>query len=138
MAKRGEKTPSQRQLRVGEEVRHALSAILSRGGMRDPALENVPITVSEVRMSPDLRNATVFIMPLGGIEIGGIGADAIAAALTRARPFLRRQIAAAVRLKYVPELSFQADRSFDHARRIATLLDDVVPVPDDGDDDNGT
>ena len=138
MAKRGEKTPSQRQLRVGEEVRHALSAILSRGGMRDPALENVPITVSEVRMSPDLRNATVFIMPLGGIEIGGVGADAIAAALIRARPFLRRQIAAAVRLKYVPELSFQADRSFDQARRIATLLDDAAPVPDDGDDDNGT
>ena len=138
MAKRGEKTPSQRQLRVGEELRHVLSAILSRGGMRDPALENVPITVSEVRMSPDLRNATVFIMPLGGIEIGGVGADAIAAALIRARPLLRRQIAAADRLKYVPELSFQADRSFDQARRIATLLDDAAPVPDDGDDDNGT
>jgi len=123
MAKREARAPSQRQLRVGEEVRHALAATLARGELRDPALEGVPITVSEVRMSPDLRNATAFIMPLGGSKIGGADVEAVVAALTRARSFLRRQVAGTVRLKYVPQLGFRADRSFDQAHLIATLLD---------------
>ena len=129
MAKRKGKAPSQRQLRVGEEVRHALASILGRGGLRDAALKDVPITVSEVRMSPDLRNATAFIMPLGGSEMGGVEVEAVVAALTRAESFLRRQVAGTVRLKYVPQLGFRADRSFDQARRIAALLD--------GDDEGG-
>ena len=112
------RTPSQRQLRVGEELRHALAGILGRGEMRDPGLEDVPITVTEVRMSPDLRNATVFITPLGGGEV-----QAVIEALNRARPFLRRRVAQAVRLKYVPDLAFRADQSFDEAERIAALLD---------------
>ena len=122
MAKRDGRPPSQRQLRVGEEVRHALATILGRGELRDPALDGVPITVSEVRMSPDLRNATAFIMPLGGSEIGGFDVDGVVVALTRARSFLRRQVAGTVRLKYVPQLGFRADRSFEQAHRIATLL----------------
>ena len=112
------RTPSQRQLRVGEELRHALAGVLGRGEMRDPGLEDVPITVTEVRMSPDLRNATVFITPLGGGEV-----QAVIEALNRARPFLRRRVAQAVRLKYVPDLAFRADQSFDEAERIAALLD---------------
>ena len=122
MAKRAGKTPSQRQLRVGEEVRHALAAILGRDELRDPALDGVAITVSEVRMSPDLRTATAYIMPLGGSEIGGFDVDGVVVALTRARSFLRRQVAGTVRLKYVPQLGFRADRSFEQAHRIATLL----------------
>ena len=112
------RTPSQRQLRVGEELRHALAGVLGRGEMRDPGLEDVPITVTEVRMSPDLRNATVFITPLGGGEV-----QAVIEALIRARPFLRRRVAQVVRLKYVPDLAFRADQSFDEAERIAALLD---------------
>ena len=118
MARREGRTPSQRQLRVGEELRHALAGVLGRGEMRDPGLEDVPITVTEVRMSPDLRNATVFITPLGGGEV-----QAVIEALNRARPFLRRRVAQAVRLKYVPDLAFRADQSFDEAERIAALLD---------------
>jgi len=111
--------PSQRQLRVGEEVRHALARILERGMLRDPGLEGVTVTVTEVRMSPDLRHAHVFITPLGG------GPEtAVLEALTRARPFLRRQIAQSVELRNVPNMDFAADGSFDEVLRIETLLAD--------------
>ena len=106
---------SQRQLKVGEEVRHALASILERGQVR--GLGDVTVTVTEVRMSPDLRNADAFVIPLGGDDGG-----AAVAALTRAKPFLRRQVARSVSLKYVPDLSFIADVSFDEARRIDALL----------------
>ena len=109
--------PSQRQLRVGEELRHALSAVLMRGDLRDPALSDVSITVTEVRVSPDLRNATAFIMPLGGDNT-----DEVLAALKRASAFLRGQVSRQVRLKYSPSLSFQADQSFDEAQRIDDAL----------------
>ena len=109
--------PSQRQLRVGEEIRHAMSAILARGDLRDPALQDVSLTVSEVRASPDLKNATCFVIPLGGGD-----ASEIVAALKRAGPFLRGQLGREVRLRYVPRLSFQADRSFDEASRIDSVL----------------
>ncbi|MFO1152388.1 MAG: 30S ribosome-binding factor RbfA [Rhodospirillales bacterium] len=108
--------PSQRQLRVGEEVRHALAGVFERGELRDPALA-VPITVTEVRMSPDLRQALVFIMPLGGV-----GVDDVLAALIRARLFLRRQVAHAVRLRSAPNLTFRVDSSFDRASHINDLL----------------
>lgn len=123
---------SQRQLRVGEALRHALVEILARGELHDPALAGASITVSEVRVSPDLRNATAFVLPLGGK-----GAAAIVAALNHAAPFLRRQLSGRVMLRYLPTLSFIADAAFDEAARIDGLLhspevrrDLEAPAPD--------
>jgi ribosome-binding factor A len=107
----------QRQLRVGEELRHALARILERGDIRDPVLAAVAVTVTEVRVSPDLRQATVFVMPLGGRE-----ETAVMAALGRAKGFLRRRIAQSVRLKFAPDLTFRMDRSFEQADRITRIL----------------
>ncbi|MCG8445905.1 MAG: 30S ribosome-binding factor RbfA [Hyphomicrobiales bacterium] len=112
------KPPSQRQLRVGELVRHALSNALARGETRDPALDGVVITVPEVRMSPDLKIATVYVMPLGGGDRGGL-----VKALARDAKLLRREIAGRVSLKYMPELRFRMDETFDEAARIDRLLD---------------
>jgi ribosome-binding factor A len=109
--------PSQRQLRVGEELRHALSRILQRRELRDPALTDAVITVTEVRISPDLRNATAFVVPLGGAH-----ADAVMAALQRSAPFLRGLLGHEVPLRYVPQLRLALDTSFDHASRIDALL----------------
>ncbi len=117
MTKREERGQSQRQLKVGEEIRHALAFIVERGELHDPALQGRAITVTEVRVSPDLRNATAFVMPLGGGEV-----DEVVRALRRARPFLRRMVAREVKLRYVPDLSFQADESFDAYGRIDALL----------------
>lgn len=118
---RAGRAPTQRQLRVGEEIRHALAEILRRADFRDPDLQDLNVTVSEVKVSPDLKNATAFIMPLGG------GHSEQAAALTRASAYLRGQIAKAVRLPHVPRISFQIDNSFDYAFRIGQILhqDDV-------------
>ena len=117
MRKRTGRPPSQRQLRVGEEIRHVLAESMERGRLRDGALDGHTITITEARMSSDLRSADVFVIPLGG----GDGA-VILEVLARARPFLRREIARAVRLKFVPELRFHADQTFDQARRIEELL----------------
>jgi ribosome-binding factor A len=127
---------SQRQLRVGEELRHALAWILERGEMRDPAAAGISLTVTEVRISPDLRQATAFVVPLGG------GDEALViAALGRAKGFLRRRIAETVRLKFVPDLAFRIDRSFEQADRVARILRDPAVsrdlAPDSGDDDVG-
>jgi ribosome-binding factor A len=113
-AKRG---PSQRQLRVGEELRHAVSNILHQGACRDPALQNASIAVTEVKLSPDLRNAMVFVMPLGGAN----GRE-IATGLQRSAPFLRRLVAHSVKLRHAPNLVFALDGSFEQAERIAALL----------------
>ena len=113
----GARPPSQRQLRVGEEIRHALSALLLRGDLRDPDLKDASITVAEVRVSPDLRNATAFILPLGGDR-----SDEVLDALKRAAPYLRTQVSHTIRLRYAPNLSFQLDTSFDYADRISRLL----------------
>ncbi|MCH6589887.1 MAG: 30S ribosome-binding factor RbfA [Proteobacteria bacterium] len=129
MDRRAERGPSQRQLRVGEELRHALAWILERGEVRDPDLKGVSVTVTEVRVSPDLRKATVFVFPLGGGET-----EAVVTGLTRARPFLRRKVANAVRLKFVPDITFRADTSFDEARRIDILLRDPAVARDLGED----
>jgi ribosome-binding factor A len=110
------KPPSQRQLRVGEEIRHALAWTLERGDFDDPAL-NHPITVTEVRCSPDLRNCTAFVTPLGGGD-----PTEILKGLKRASPFLRHELSQKIRMKYVPRLSFQPDESFDEAAHINTLL----------------
>jgi len=115
------KAPSQRQLRVGEELRHALAWILERGDIRDPGLGGAAVTVTEVRISPDLRNATAFVMPLGGADIPNV-----VEALNRAAPFVRRQVGKAVKLKRLPNLTFTADTTFDEAGRI----DDLLKTPD--------
>ena len=112
--KRGD---SQRQLRVAEELRHALAKIFQEGKCRDPALRDTSIAVTEVRMSPDLRNATAFVVPLGGKN-----APEIIAGLKRSSAFLRRLVAREVPLRYAPRLVFALDGAFAQADRIAALL----------------
>ena len=112
------KAPSQRQLRVGEELRHALSRILSRDELRDPALTALNLTVTEVRVSPDLKNATAFVVPLGGA-----GLEPAVAALNRAAGFFRTRIAHEVALRHAPHITFAPDRSFDEARQVQEILD---------------
>lgn len=130
---------SQRQLRVGEEIRHALSQILTRTGFRDPELQNVNPTVTEVRVSPDMKNATVFIVPLGAED-----GKAIAGALNRASGYIRGLLGRAIRLRFTPRLSFEHDYSFDQARRINTLLNrpqvrrDLEDGGPDGEQDSGS
>ncbi len=109
--------PGQRQLRVGEELRHALALLLRPGELRDPVLYDANVTVTEVQVSPDLRNATAFVMPLGGTN----AAD-IVVALRRSAPFLKGRIARTVQLRLVPNLSFALDSAFDSAERIAEVL----------------
>ena len=111
------KGPSQRQLRMGELLRHVLSEIMVRDEFHDPALAGANITVTEVRPSPDLKNATVFVTPLGGADV-----NTVVDALQRARGYLRAQIAGKIEAKFTPNLSFKADTSFATAERIETLL----------------
>ena len=108
---------SQRQLRVGELVRHALAEMLTRGDVHDPVLESHMITVPEVRMSPDLRLATVYVMPMGGHD-----AEAVVAAFERHKKFLRAEIAHRVNLKFAPDIRFRFDDRFAEAERIDKLL----------------
>jgi ribosome-binding factor A len=109
--------PTQRQLRVGEELRHALVEVLRESHARDPSLQNLNVTVTEVRVSPDLRNATAFVMPLGGEH----GAE-IVAALNHAAAYFRSQLAHRVNLRYAPSVGFALDTSFVYAERIEDLL----------------
>ena len=111
------KPPSQRQLRVGEEVRHALVRILGRGEVHDPLLSAASVTVTQVEVSPNLQNATVFVVPLGGSQM-----DEVVRALNRAAGFLRGQLGREVHLRYTPRLVFAADRSFDRADEVERLL----------------
>jgi ribosome-binding factor A len=108
---------SQRQLRVGEELRHALAALLRPGALRDPALSNANITVTEVRVSPDLKNATAFVVPLAGAN-----AVEIIAGLKRSAGYLKGQVARSVELRQAPNLVFALDHAFDNAARISALL----------------
>ena len=114
--------PSQRQLRAGELVRHALTDILSREAFRDPDLEQVKITVGEVRCSPDLKHANIFVSPLG--DDSEEGRTKLANALNRAAGFLRGRLGREVDLRYTPELHFIADKSYDDATAIDRLLMD--------------
>ena len=109
--------PSQRQLRVGEVLRHVLSEILSRGEIRDPDLEGVSVTVTQVKPSADLRHAIVFCEPLGGKN-----ADRVIEALNRHRGFVRGVLGHTIRLRFTPELRFAEDDSFAEAEKIETLL----------------
>jgi len=108
---------SQRQLRVGELVRHAIADILSQGSVHDPELEGHIITVPEVRMSPDLKLATIYVMPLGGRDT-----EVVIVALERNKKFLRGEVARRVNLKFAPDIRFRADERFDEAERIEKLL----------------
>jgi ribosome-binding factor A len=117
MPRNAKTAPTMRPLRVGEELRHALAAIFARGELRDPALAGVALTVTEVRVSPDLKSATAFIMPLAGA-----GSETVLEALQRSAPYLRRELARAVRLRHAPILAIALDSSFDHASRISALL----------------
>ena len=119
MPKRFDQTtgPSQRQQRVAELVRHALAEVLSRGDLQDDVLASHVVTIPEVRMSPDLKLATAFVMPLGGKDEG-----AVLAALDRHRKLLRQEVARRVNLKFAPDLRFLRDESFDEAARIDALL----------------
>ncbi len=108
---------SQRQLRVGEQVRHAIAEILAHGSVHDADLEGHIITVPEVRMSPDLKLATVYVMPLGGRDT-----ELVIAALERNKKFLRGEVARRVNLKFAPDIRFRVDERFDEAERIEKLL----------------
>ncbi|HSZ11573.1 MAG TPA: 30S ribosome-binding factor RbfA [Rhizomicrobium sp.] len=109
--------PSQRQLRVGEMLRHALSEILMRGEIRDPDLDDTPVTVTQVIPSPDMRHATVFCEPLGGKN-----ADLVVAALNKHKGFVRGLLGKTIALKFTPELRFIEDKSFAEAQRIEDIL----------------
>lgn len=112
--------PSQRQLRVGELIRHALSDLLTKGEIHDDVIAEHVITISEVRMSPDLRLATIFVMPLGGEDV-----EPVLAALERNKRFIRGVVARAVNLKFAPDIRFRKDESFESGQRIDRLLDDL-------------
>lgn len=118
---------SVRQLRVGEELRHALAGILIRDMVQDPVLEGRPITVSEVRISPDLGMATVFVVPLGGLD-----QEVIVEALNRHAGFLRGCLGREIYLKRVPEIEFSLDTSFDQATKIERILAEEGRRRDDG------
>jgi ribosome-binding factor A len=109
--------PSQRQLRVGELIRHALAELLARGEVHDDVLSAHVVTVPEVRMSPDLRLASIYVMPLGGKDV-----QAVVAALDRNKKFIRAEIARAINLKFAPDIRFLPDETFDEAQRIDRLL----------------
>jgi ribosome-binding factor A len=113
----GGSRPSQRALRAGELVRHALAEILSRGEVHDPVIEAHLITVPEVRMSPDLRLATVYVVPLRGTD-----EKDVLAALERNKRYLRGEVAHRINLKFAPDLRFRIDERFDEAERIERLL----------------
>jgi ribosome-binding factor A len=112
-----QKGASQRQLRVGELLRHALSDILRSTDIRDPELVGVSVTVTQVKPSPDMRHATVFVEPLGGVNAAGI-----IGALNRHRGFLRGELGRGIELKFTPELRFVEDTSFAEAERIERIL----------------
>ena len=125
------KGPSQRQLRAGELVRHALVEIMRAESLADPVLAGVSVTVTEVRMSPDLRHALCFVEPLGGVHAGDV-----VAGLNRSARFFRGRLGHAVDLKFTPELKFVHDESFTEAERMGRLFDDpkvqqdLKPDPD--------
>ena len=109
--------PSQRQLRVGELIRHCLAEMLARGEVHDDVLASHVVTISEVRMTADLRLASIYVMPLGGKDVGPV-----LAALERNKRYISGEVAHAVNLKFAPDVRFAADETFDEARRIDEIL----------------
>ncbi|MFH1796032.1 MAG: 30S ribosome-binding factor RbfA [Pseudomonadota bacterium] len=126
------KGPSQRQLRVGEQVRHALADVLARGEVRDEVIEQTVISVSEVRMSPDLKIATAFVAPLAAKDN-----DAVIKALAQNAKFIRGRVSSALRqMKYMPEFRFRLDTSFDNMAKIDQLLRSPEVARDLGKEDD--
>jgi len=123
-SKSGPTGPSQRQLRAGELMRHALVEILREEEINDPVLAGVSVTVTEIRMSPDLRHATVFVEPLGGDQLSGGHAADVVAGLNRHSKFLRGRLGHAIDMKFTPALKFLHDESFDEATRMNRLFED--------------
>ncbi|WP_304187534.1 30S ribosome-binding factor RbfA [Phenylobacterium aquaticum] len=130
--------PSQRQLRAGDLIRHALVEILHEEDFADPELEAVSVTVTQIRMSPDLRNANCFVEPLGGGH-----ASQVVKALNRHAKFLRGRLGRMIDMKFTPALKFHHDESFDEATRMSRLFDDPrvrqdieAPKGDDTHDDS--
>ncbi len=121
------KGPSQRALRVGEMIRHKVAELLARGAVHDDVLADHVITIPEVRMSPDLRLATVYIMPLGGKDV-----PEVLAALEKHRKYIRGEVMSTLDLKYAPDLRFKFDQTFDEATRIDALLDSPKVRQDTG------
>lgn len=109
--------PTQRQLRVGEMVRHKLAEMLARGDIHDDVIASHVITITEVRMSPNLKLATAYVMPLGGVDL-----EPVLASLMEHRRYVRGEIARAVNLKFAPEIRFLSDATFEEASRIDRLL----------------
>ncbi|MGO4682516.1 30S ribosome-binding factor RbfA [Hyphomicrobium sp. 2TAF46] len=114
----GAKAPSQRMLRIGELVRHKLSELLARGEIHDDVLASHVITIPEVRLTPDLKLATVYVMPLGGSDV-----KPVIEALTRNKKYIRAEVAHTLNLRYAPDLRFREDETFEEATRIDRLLD---------------
>ncbi|WP_026595527.1 30S ribosome-binding factor RbfA [Methyloferula stellata] len=110
--------PSHRVLRVAELIRHTVSDLLTRAAINDPELEGRVITIPDVRMSPDLKLATVYVLPLGGKDVAGV-----VAALERHKKFVRAEIARNVNLKFAPEVRFKADQSFEASAKINALFE---------------
>ena len=123
--------PSQRQLRAGELVRHALVEVLREEAPQDPALQGVSVTITEVRLSPDLKHATCFVEPLLGVD-----APEVVAGLNRVSKFLRGRLGHAIDMKFTPDLKFLHDESFEEAARMARLLDDPRVRRDTAGDDS--
>lgn len=129
-ARTGEATargPSQRQLRVGELIRHMLAEMLARGDIHDDVLTSHVVTVPEVRMSPDLKLATVYVMPLGGRD-----AKPVLEAFERNKRYIRGEVAHTLSLKFAPDLRFRFDETFDEGARIDALLDSPIVRRDTG------
>jgi ribosome-binding factor A len=129
-AKAPSKAPSQRQLRVGEEVRHHISTALLRGDVYVPELDGISVTVSEVSVSPDLSNARAYVTPLGGADM-----DEVVAILNVIAPDLQTYVAQKVHLRRMPRLKFMADHSFDNAEKMSSLIAKLPPALSEGDDD---
>ena len=123
------KAPSQRQLRVGEEIRHLLSQALMRGDIYVPELEGVSVTVSEVSVSPDMSNARAYVTPLGGVDM-----DEVVAILNVIAPDLQTWIAKKVHLRRMPRLKFMADNSFDNAQKMSKLIAQLPPASPEADE----
>lgn len=132
MTRRPPRTQSYRRYRVGETVRHALAEAIARGEVRDPEIRDVPVTVTEVRLSPDLREATAYVLPLGGDNVA-----AVLEGLRRSAPGLRAQVARTVKLRFAPALSFELDRTFDYAAHVDSLLQQPRVAADLGDSEAG-
>jgi ribosome-binding factor A len=129
--------PTQRQLRVGEMLRHALAEVLRRGDIRDPDLAGISVTITQVKPSPDMRHATVFCEPLGGKN-----AKPVIAALNKHKGFLRGELGHMITMKFTPDLRFVEDESFAEAQKIETILKSSrvqrdLSQPDNGEDEDG-